>query len=73
MGWMSEIGCPYHFGRNSEAHDIGPTYRALQEAARNVVLTVIRNKVVVRTGHLYCDGLLVPVPMSQRTRVYRVD
>ena len=28
---------------------------------------------VVRAGHLYCDGLLVSEPVGQRTRAYRVD
>src|SRR6266702_728048 len=73
VGRMSEVCCAYHLRRDSKAHDIGPTCRALQEAACNVVLSIIRNEVVVRAGHLYCDGLLVPGSVGQRTRAYRVD
>ena len=72
VGWMSEVRCAYHLGRNSKAHDIGPTCRALQDAARNVLLSIIRNEVVVRARNLYCDGLLVPEPAGQRMRAYRV-
>ena len=57
--WVTEVCCAHHLGRDSKAHDIGPTYRALEEATRNIVLSIIRNEVVVRAGHLYCDGLLV--------------
>ncbi len=73
VGRMSEVCCAYHLRRDSKAHDIGPTCRALQEAACNVVLSIIRNEVVVRAGPLYCDGLLVPGSVGQRTRAYRVD
>jgi hypothetical protein len=48
VGWMSEVRCAYHLGRDSKAHNIGPTCRALQDAARNVLLSIIRNEVVVR-------------------------
>lgn len=41
VGRMSEVCCAYHLRRNSKAHDIGPTCRALQEATRNVVLSII--------------------------------
>ena len=73
VGWMSEVCRAYHLGRDSKAHDIGSTCRALQEAARNIVLSVIRNEVVVRAGHLHCDGLPVPELAGQRMSAYRVD
>jgi hypothetical protein len=73
VGWVAEVCGAYHLGRDSEAHDIGPTCRSLEEATRNVVLSIIRNEVVVRTGHLHCDGLLVSEPVGQRMRAYRVD
>jgi hypothetical protein len=59
VGWVAEVCGAHHLGRDSEAHDIGPTCRSLEEATRNVVFSIIRNEVVVRAGHLYCDGLLV--------------
>ena len=58
VGGMPEVGRSYHLGGDGKAHNIWTAGRALQEAPRDVFLSIIGNEMVVRARYLYRDRLV---------------
>ena len=57
VGRVSKVRRAYHLGRDGEAHNIGSTGRAMQQAPRDVFFSIIRDEMMVRSGHLHGNGL----------------
>jgi len=59
MGWVAEVRGPDHFGRNAQRHDVWPARGPMQQTMTYILVSVVRDEVVVGALYLDSDCLIV--------------